>query len=31
MLRVYKHTGKDADYEVYKQALNEATPWSSKV
>ena len=25
MWRVYKHTGKDIDYEVYKQALNEAT------
>ena len=25
MWRVYKHTGKDTDYEVYKQALNEAT------
>ena len=25
MWRVYKHTGKDKDYEVYKQALNEAT------
>ena len=23
--RVYKHTGKDADYEVYKEALNAAT------
>ena len=23
--RVYKHTGKDKDYEVYKKALNEAT------
>ena len=25
MWRVYKHTGKDKDYEVYKQPLNEAT------
>ena len=25
MWRVYKHTGKDKDYEVYKEALNEAT------
>ena len=25
MWRVYKHTGKDNDYEVNKQALNEAT------
>ena len=25
MWRVYKHTGKDKDYEVYKKALNEAT------
>ena len=25
MWRVYKHTGKDTDYEVYKQALSEAT------
>ena len=24
MWRVYKHTGKDNDYEVYKEALNEA-------
>ena len=23
--RVYKHTGKDKDYEVYQKALNEAT------
>ena len=23
--RVYKHTGKDKDYEVYKEALNAAT------
>ena len=23
--RVYKHTGKDKDYEVYKEALNVAT------
>ena len=23
MWRVYKHTGKDKDYEVYKEALNE--------
>ena len=22
MWRVYKHTGKDTDYEVYKEALN---------
>ena len=25
MWRVYKHTGKDNDYEVYKYALNAAT------
>ena len=25
MWRVYKHTGKDKDYEVYKEALNAAT------
>ena len=25
MWRVYKHTGKDKDYEVYKEALNDAT------
>ena len=25
MWRVYKHTGKDTDYKIYKQALNEAT------
>ena len=25
MWRVFKHTGKDQDYEVYKHALNEAT------
>ena len=25
MWRVYKHTGKDTDYEVYKEALNAAT------
>ena len=25
MWRVYKHTGKDIDYEVYKEALNAAT------
>ena len=25
MWRVYKHTGKDNDYEVYKEALNAAT------
>ena len=25
MRRVYKHTGKDKDYEVYKEALNAAT------
>ena len=25
MWRVYKHTGKDKDYEVYKEALNTAT------
>ena len=25
MCRVYKHTGKDKDYEVYNKALNEAT------
>ena len=25
MWRVYKHTGKDQDYEVYKEALNAAT------
>ncbi len=25
MWRVYKDTGKDKDYEVYKQELNEAT------
>ena len=25
MWRVYKHTGKDEDYEVYKEALNTAT------
>ena len=24
MWRVYKHTGKDKDYEVYKEALNAA-------
>ena len=23
--QVYKHTGKDTDYEVYKEALNAAT------
>ena len=25
MWRVYKHTGKEKDYEVYKEALNAAT------
>ena len=25
MCRIYKHTGKDTDYEVYKEALNAAT------
>ena len=25
MWRVYKHTGNDEDYEVYKEALNTAT------
>ena len=25
MWRVYKHTGKDKEYEVYKEALNAAT------
>ena len=25
MWRVYKHTGKDKDYEVYTEALNAAT------
>ena len=25
MWRVYKHTGKDKDYEAYKEALNAAT------
>ena len=25
MWRVYKHTGKDRDYEVYKEALNATT------
>ena len=25
MWRVYKHTGKDNDYDVYKEALNAAT------
>ncbi len=25
MARVYKHTGKDKDYEAYKEALNAAT------
>ena len=25
MWKVYKHTGKDKDYEAYKEALNEAT------
>ena len=25
MWRVYKHSGKDKDYEVYKEALNAAT------
>ena len=25
MWRVYNHTGKDTDYEVYKEALNAAT------
>ena len=25
MWRVYKHSGKDTDYEVYKDALNTAT------
>ena len=25
MWQVYKHTGKDKDYDVYKEALNEAT------
>ncbi len=25
MWRVYKHTGKDKDFEVYKEALNAAT------
>ena len=27
MWRVYKHTGKDTDYEVYKEALNAATKY----
>ena len=25
MWRVYKHTGKDKDYDAYKEALNAAT------
>ena len=25
MWRVYKHTGKDKDYEAYKEALNSVT------
>ena len=25
MWRVYKHTGKDKDYDVYKEAVNAAT------
>ena len=25
MWRVYKHTGKDTDYDAYKEALNAAT------
>ena len=25
MWRVYKHTGKDKDYDIYKEALNAAT------
>ena len=25
MSRVYKHTGKDKDYDAYKEALNAAT------
>ena len=25
MWRVYKHTGKDTDYDAYKEALNSAT------
>ena len=32
MWRVYKHTGKDDDYEVYKEALNaRSNKRSSKV
>ena len=31
MWRVYKHTGKDKDYEVYKEALNAATNEVTKV
>ena len=30
MLRVYKHTGTDKDYEVYKEALNAARNWVRK-
>ena len=30
MWRVYKHTRKDTDYEVYKQALNEAIHYVRK-
>ena len=32
MWRVYKHTGKDQDYVVYKEAINAATNevWKSK-
>ena len=31
MWRVYKHTGNDNDYEVYKEALNAATDEVRKV
>ncbi len=31
MWRVYKHTGTDNDYEVYKEALNAATNEVRKV
>ena len=31
MWRVYKHTGKDQDYVVYKEALNAATNEVRKV
>ena len=31
MWRVYKHTGKDKDYEAYKEPLNAATKGNTKV